>query len=75
MFPIYLTSDCISVISYDPYKLSAIETKTTNLLEQFHVMWVHDLFKYEGELNKLGGFVGIVSFMPLICFHFIQHLT
>lgn len=31
-------------------------------------MWVHDLLKYESELDKLGGFRGVVTFTPLYLF-------
>lgn len=47
-------------------KLSIIERESIDLLEKFCVMKVGNLFKYEGGLDKLNDFLGIVMFMSFV---------
>lgn len=46
-----------------------------DLLAEFCVMKVCDLFKYEGDLDKLGDFLVIVTFMPLYVFFFYPSIN
>lgn len=52
-------------MGYNPRKLSASERGVVELLKQFQTMWVGDLFKYEGDLDKLVNFLGKVTLVPL----------
>lgn len=44
-FTFYYTSDPIPIMGYDPHKLSTTKRESIELLEKFHVIKVHDLFK------------------------------
>lgn len=45
------------------HKLSAINRYVIELLKQFQIIWLHDLFKYEGDLDELVNFLSLENFM------------
>lgn len=57
------TSDPTLIMRYNPNKLSATEREAVYLLKKLHTMWVSNLFKYEGDLDKLVDFLSIGTLM------------
>lgn len=56
-------------MGYDPHRLSATKKEAVEFVETFQTMWVSDLVKYEGDLDKLVNFLCVITFscpLPLV---------
>lgn len=58
MFALYWTSEPLSIIDYDPTKLSGINREVVEFMEKLCTILVKDILRYETNYSMLMSFFG-----------------
>lgn len=54
---LYWADEHLTILCYDPKKLSETKKKMVDLLEQLCIIWVKDMLIYEGDILELIAFM------------------